>query len=48
MPNARQIAQLGRVALAQGLGLSALEAQPLYLRNKVALTIAERAAKVHP
>lgn len=48
MPNARQIAQLGSVALAQGRGLSAVEAQPLYLRNKVALTIAERAAKVSP
>ncbi|WP_211462583.1 tRNA (adenosine(37)-N6)-threonylcarbamoyltransferase complex dimerization subunit type 1 TsaB [Collimonas silvisoli] len=50
MPNARQIAQLGSVALVQshGRGLSAVEAQPLYLRNKVALTTAERAAKVKP
>jgi tRNA threonylcarbamoyladenosine biosynthesis protein TsaB len=48
MPNASQIAQLGSVALAQGRGLSAVDAQPLYLRNKVALTIAERAAKVIP
>ncbi|AMO99829.1 tRNA threonylcarbamoyl adenosine modification protein YeaZ [Collimonas arenae] len=46
MPHARQIALLGGVALAQGRGLSAVEAQPLYLRNKVALTTAERAAKV--
>ncbi|AMO95758.1 tRNA threonylcarbamoyl adenosine modification protein YeaZ [Collimonas fungivorans] len=48
MPNARQVAQLGSIALAQGGGLSAVEAQPLYLRNKVALTTAERAAKVNP
>jgi tRNA threonylcarbamoyladenosine biosynthesis protein TsaB len=48
MPNACQIAQLGSVALAQGRGLSAVQAQPLYLRNKVALTTAERAAKVNP
>ena len=48
MPHARQIAVLGGVALAQGRGLSAVEAQPLYLRNKVALTTAERAAKVSP
>ena len=48
MPNARQVAQLGSVALAQGGGLSAVDAQPLYLRNKVALTTAERAAKVNP
>lgn len=46
MPHARQIAQLGSVAFMQGGGLSAIEAQPLYLRNKVALTTAERAAKV--
>ncbi|MEO6919266.1 MAG: tRNA (adenosine(37)-N6)-threonylcarbamoyltransferase complex dimerization subunit type 1 TsaB [Collimonas sp.] len=48
MPNARQIAYLGSLAFAQGQGLSAVEAQPLYLRNKVALTTAERAAKVLP
>lgn len=47
MPNARQIACLGSIALGQGQGLSAVEAQPLYLRNKVALTTAERAAKVN-
>ncbi len=46
MPHARQIAVLGGVALAQGRGLDAIEAQPLYLRNKVALTSAERAAKM--
>ncbi|AIY41348.1 TsaB protein [Collimonas arenae] len=46
MPNARQIAYLGNLAFVQGQSLSAVEAQPLYLRNKVALTTAERAAKV--
>ena len=46
MPHARHIAQLGLKAFEQGLGLPAIEAQPLYLRNKVALTTAERAAKV--
>jgi tRNA threonylcarbamoyladenosine biosynthesis protein TsaB len=48
MPNARQIAALGSSAFSQGKGLDAVEAQPLYLRNKVALTTAERAAKVQP
>ncbi|PFH12075.1 tRNA threonylcarbamoyladenosine biosynthesis protein TsaB [Collimonas sp. PA-H2] len=48
MPNARQIAALGSSAFSQGKGLNAVEAQPLYLRNKVALTTAERAAKAQP
>ncbi len=43
MPLATQIAQLGKLAFDAGLGLSAEAAQPLYLRNKVAKTIAERA-----
>jgi tRNA threonylcarbamoyladenosine biosynthesis protein TsaB len=43
MPLATQIAQLGKVAFEAGLGLLAEAAQPLYLRNKVAKTIAERA-----
>lgn len=42
MPHARQIATLGARAVAQQRTLSAQEAQPLYLRNKVALTTAER------
>ena len=46
MPHARHIAQLGLKAFEQGSGLPAIEAQPLYLRNKVALTTAERAIKV--
>jgi len=45
MPHAVQIAQLARQAFAAGLALPAREAQPLYLRNKVALTTAERSLK---
>lgn len=46
MPHARQIAELGMVAMLAGHGLHARDAQPLYLRNKVALTTRERLAKV--
>jgi tRNA threonylcarbamoyladenosine biosynthesis protein TsaB len=42
MPHARDIALLGRAALAAGKAVGAAEAQPLYLRNKVAYTSAER------
>lgn len=42
MPHATQTAQLAVKALQQGQTYPAEEAQPLYLRNKVALTIAER------
>jgi len=42
MPHAVQIAQLARVAFAAGRTVPAAEAQPLYLRNKVAYTQAER------
>ncbi len=45
MPHAAQIAQLARVACARGETLAAQEAQPLYLRNKVALTTSERLAR---
>jgi tRNA threonylcarbamoyladenosine biosynthesis protein TsaB len=44
MPHASQIALLGREFAQQGQGLHAREAQPLYLRNKVARTTAERTA----
>ena len=44
-PHAAQIAELGAAALARGEQLPAADAQPLYLRNKVALTTAERAQK---
>src|SRR5450830_916900 len=50
MPHAVQIAQLARTAFAAGHFVKAADAQPLYLRNKIAYTSAERldmaAAKV--
>lgn len=45
-PHARFIVRLAEKALAAGQAVSAREAQPIYLRNKVALTTAERQAKV--
>jgi tRNA threonylcarbamoyladenosine biosynthesis protein TsaB len=42
LPHASQIARLGATALANGGGVEARNAQPLYLRNKVALTTRER------
>jgi tRNA threonylcarbamoyladenosine biosynthesis protein TsaB len=42
MPHASQVAQLARIELAAGRSVSAAEAQPLYLRNKIAFTSAER------
>jgi tRNA threonylcarbamoyladenosine biosynthesis protein TsaB len=42
VPHARDLARIGAAALAQGLGVPAAQAQPLYLRNKVAYTSAER------
>ncbi len=42
VPHATQIARLGQRMLQEGLALSAEGAQPLYLRNKVALTTVER------
>jgi tRNA threonylcarbamoyladenosine biosynthesis protein TsaB len=41
-PEAGAVACLGARALLRGEGRDAAEAQPLYLRNKVALTIEER------
>jgi tRNA threonylcarbamoyladenosine biosynthesis protein TsaB len=41
-PEAAAIARLGVAALKRGEGLDASEAQPMYLRNKVALTVEER------
>jgi tRNA threonylcarbamoyladenosine biosynthesis protein TsaB len=46
MPHARQIARLGQSAYAQGKFVPARDAQPVYLRNKVALTTVERLSKV--
>jgi tRNA threonylcarbamoyladenosine biosynthesis protein TsaB len=45
LPNAREIALLGARRLITGGGLDPAELQPLYLRDKVALTEEERAAK---
>jgi tRNA threonylcarbamoyladenosine biosynthesis protein TsaB len=42
LPHARELAVLGVAALAAGRAVAADEAQPIYLRNKVAYTSAER------
>lgn len=42
LPQAAAIAALGAAQLAQGHGVDAAEALPLYLRDKVALKISER------
>ena len=42
MPHAVQVGQLARIAFGAGAVLPAREAQPLYLRNKIAFTSAER------
>ncbi len=42
LPNARDMAWLGALRLAAGEGLDPAELRPMYLRNKVALTEAER------
>jgi tRNA threonylcarbamoyladenosine biosynthesis protein TsaB len=44
MPHAAEIGQLARIAFRAGAVLPAAQAQPLYLRNKIAFTSAERAA----
>jgi tRNA threonylcarbamoyladenosine biosynthesis protein TsaB len=44
MPDAIGIAQLARIAFASGAVLPAAQAQPLYLRNKIAFTTDERRA----
>jgi tRNA threonylcarbamoyladenosine biosynthesis protein TsaB len=44
LPHARDMAVLGVAALAAGQAVPADQAQPLYLRNKVAYTSAERQA----
>ncbi|RJX30960.1 MAG: tRNA (adenosine(37)-N6)-threonylcarbamoyltransferase complex dimerization subunit type 1 TsaB [Oxalobacter sp.] len=43
LPHARQIARLGAEAFSQGKAVRVHDAQPFYLRNKVAYTTAERA-----
>jgi tRNA threonylcarbamoyladenosine biosynthesis protein TsaB len=44
VPHARELAQLAERAFAAGQAVPASQAQPLYLRNKVAYTFAERQA----
>lgn len=44
VPHARELALLARAGLAAGQGVPAAQAQPIYLRNKVAYTSAERQA----
>jgi tRNA threonylcarbamoyladenosine biosynthesis protein TsaB len=44
VPHARELARLAAPALAAGQAVPAAQAQPLYLRNKVAYTSAERQA----
>jgi tRNA threonylcarbamoyladenosine biosynthesis protein TsaB len=44
VPHARELARLAVAALAAGQAVDASHAQPLYLRNKVAYTSAERQA----
>ena len=46
MPSAQQVARLGALALARGETVRAELVQPLYLRNKIAYTTAERLAKL--
>jgi len=44
LPDARETARLGAIRLAAGQGMDPADLQPRYLRDKVALTEAERAA----
>jgi len=46
IPHARAIARLAAPAFLLGQGLSAEQAEPLYIRDKVALKICERGPKV--
>lgn len=45
LPNSREMARLGAIKLRAGEGVDPADLAPLYLRDKVALTEAERAAK---
>lgn len=44
-PQARAVAKLGARMLANGGGMDAVAAQPIYLRDKVAMTTSERHAR---
>jgi tRNA threonylcarbamoyladenosine biosynthesis protein TsaB len=45
LPNAREIARLGALRVEAGAALDAADLKPLYLRDKVAFTTAERAVQ---
>jgi tRNA threonylcarbamoyladenosine biosynthesis protein TsaB len=45
LPNAREMARLGALRLRAGDGVDPADLEPLYLRDKVALTEAERGVK---
>jgi tRNA threonylcarbamoyladenosine biosynthesis protein TsaB len=45
LPNAREFARLGALRLNAGEGLDPADLQPMYLRDKVAMTEAERGVK---
>ena len=45
LPNAREFARLGTLRLQRGEGVDPADLSPLYLRDKVALTEAERAQR---
>jgi tRNA threonylcarbamoyladenosine biosynthesis protein TsaB len=45
LPQAREMARLGALRFALGAAVDPAQLNPLYLRDKVALTIAERAAQ---
>ncbi len=47
VPDAQSIAEIALPKFIAGEGLPAAQAQPLYVRNRVALTTVERAAGVH-
>jgi tRNA threonylcarbamoyladenosine biosynthesis protein TsaB len=44
LPHAADLARLAARDLARGLAVDAADARPVYLRDKVALTIAEQTA----
>jgi len=48
LPHAREFARLGALRLARGEGLDPADLSPLYLRDKVAFTEAERRQKPGP
>jgi tRNA threonylcarbamoyladenosine biosynthesis protein TsaB len=47
LPRARDMARLGALRFPLGAAIDPAELTPVYLRDKVALTSAERAAQSH-